>query len=98
MTTKQALQAIDSLRQGWYDPPTYYQNNIRFVQRSYTHSAILEIDRYLRNHMNKNPIDAVEDFRGMVGDFACQAKDEMVAFMFSIYYDVATDVLDILIQ
>lgn len=98
VTTKQALQVVDSLRQGWYDPPVWYRNNIHFVQKSYTHSAILEIERYLKEHVNRNPIDAVEDFRGLVGDYACQAKNEMICFMFSVYYDVATDVLDVLIQ
>lgn len=98
VTVKQALQVVDSLRQGWYDPPVFYQNNIRFMQRSYTHSAILEIERYLKEHEGCNPVDVVEDFRGEVGDYACQAKNEMTCFMFSVYYDVATDVLDVLIQ
>lgn len=99
MTANQALSAIDSLRKGWYHPPTrYYIKKGEFEYESYKCSGIDEIKLYLMRHKGEDPIMTVERFRHMMDDFACEAKTSSANFMFSVYYDVATDVLDVLLN
>lgn len=97
MTTKNALSAIDTLRLGWYDPPTLYRSNTLFKYQSFRASGLNEIIKYLKERMDKNPISSIEEFRNMMGDFACGGSDS-ANFMFSVYYDTATDVLDMLLN
>lgn len=94
-----ALSIIDSLQHGWYNPPVnYYQKRINFETQSYRHSAIREILFYLLDHVDESPISAIEDFRRLVDGLSCIGPNENVRFMFSVYYDVATEVLDVLIS
>lgn len=94
---KYVLSMIDKLRDEWYNPPiTYHQKRAEFEYDSYKRSAINEIKMYLMSNDSKNPIIAVEEFRHMMDVFACETKDGNSNFMFSVYYDVATDVLDLL--
>lgn len=98
MTTIRALSIIDSLREGWYDSPiTYNKKRAYFECESYQHSAIGEIRRYLMDHNKEDPIKVVDDFCYMVDDFACKTKNSTASFMFSVYYDVATDIMDALL-
>lgn len=99
MNMKKVIGVIDTLRNGWYNPPSSYgkQKKIDFIHQSYSHSAINEIKFYLMEHENEDPIKAIEDFRYKMDCFACDTKNSMANFMFSTYYDVATDVLDLLI-
>lgn len=98
MTTNQAVSIVDSLGRGWYYPPkTHKKKMVNFIHQSYSSSAIEEIKIYLKWHMDQNPIDVIEDFRYMVDNFACETKNPEANFMFSVYYDVATDVLDTLL-
>lgn len=100
MTNEQALSALDSIRKGWYGSPSNYYGfkKAEFEFISYSRSAIGEIYLYLLKNKNKNPIEVLEEFRGMMDDFACYARNGIANFMFSIYYDVATDVLDTLLN
>lgn len=101
MTMKEALFIIDSMRSEWYDEPaTYYQKRDLFSQQSYAKSAMDEIIMYLIQHENENPIDALDDFRRMMNEFCRNAKNEFEVnrcYIFSVYHDVATDVLDVLL-
>lgn len=98
MTTRRALSIIDSLREGWYGPPIlYFQKKIEFEYKSYKHSALEEIKRYLIKHNKEDPIKMLEEFRYQMDCFACETKNPTANFMFSVYYDVATDVLDTLL-
>lgn len=98
MTTIRALSIIDSLREGWYESPIlYFQRKIEFEYKSYQHSALEEIKRYLIKHNKEDPIKTLEDFRCQVDCFACETKNPTANFMFSVYYDVTTDVLDTLL-
>lgn len=93
-----ALSIIDSLREGWYiSPMIYFQKKIEFEYKSYQHSALDEIKRYLIRHNKEDPIKILEVFRYQMDDFSCRTKNPTANFMFSVYYDVATDVLDILL-
>lgn len=99
MNIKKVLSIIDTLREGWYDPPSnYYQKKEEFQYRSYAHSAMDELKFYLMEHENENPITAIEEFRHKMDDFSCEAKNENISIMFSVYYDVSTDVLDALLS
>lgn len=98
MTIIRALSIIDSLREGWYDPPmTYLQKRIEFEYKSYQCSALEEIERYLTKHNKEDPIEMLEEFRYQMDCFACETKNPTANFMFSVYYDVATDVMDTLL-
>lgn len=98
MHTKQVLSIIDSLRDGWYDPPYSYKiKKMNFILKSYSRSAMNEIKLYLMENNQKDPISALEDFRYLVDHFACDTENADANFMFSVYYDVATDVLDALL-
>ena len=94
------LFMLDQHRDRWYkSPESYYdKKKVNFEYQSYKRSAIDEIKIWLLDHRDQNPIDAVEDFRHQVDIFACETKNGGANFMFSIYYDVATDVLDMLIS
>lgn len=98
--TIDALLLIDDLQNEWYKPPTSYYNQkiINFEFQSYKYSAINEIKLYLKKHENKDPISAAEEFRYKMDCFASETKNGNANFMFSIYYDVATDVLDVLLS
>lgn len=98
MDMTSALSVVDTLREGWYDPPTnYYQKSGMFEYESYKCSGMDEIRQYLIEHLNEDPIKMVEEFRHIVDDFSCRSNPA-ANFMFSVYYDVATDVLDVLLS
>lgn len=99
MTTRQAISVIDSLRNGWYTgPTTYHMKKCEFIYQSHLRSGIKELEIYLLEHKDQNPISGVEDFRYLMDYYACETKNESANFMFSVYYDVATDVLDTLLN
>ena len=99
VSMKYVLSVINDLRDEWYKPPSsyYHRKRAEFEQQSYARSAMNEICFYLMEHENENPITAVENFRYMVDAFACETKNGEANFMFSVYYDVASDVLDVLL-
>lgn len=98
MNVKHVISIIDTLRDGWYDPPyTYKLKKMDFMLKSYSRSAMEEIKRYLMENDQKDPISVIEDFRYLVDDFACNTENVDANFMFSVYYDVTTDVLDALL-
>lgn len=91
------LSVVLEIKEEWYKPPSTYFGikRIEFEHQSYARSAVMELYFYLISHINEDPIKAVEDFRHMADCFACEAKNDKINFMFSIYCDVASDVLDI---
>lgn len=99
-----ALSVIQEVKQKWYESPVKYYNcnsalkKVDFEYQSYKRSGINEIILYLLDHTDQKPIDAVEDFRYLMDKFACETKNGGANFMFSIYYDVATDILDVLLS
>lgn len=98
MNIKQALLTIDKMKKDWYRPPIRYGiKRCEFEYQSYKHSAMNEIKFYLLEHQNENPISAIENFRYQMDCFACGTENGIANFMFSVYYDVATDVLDTLL-
>lgn len=100
METRYILMLIDEMIEEWYKPPTVYYNRKKedFQYQSYKRSAMEELKIYLITHSNEDPFDTIRDFRYQMDCFACEAKSGNANFMFSIYYDVATDVLDVLLS
>lgn len=98
MNVLKAISVIDSLREGWYIPPTNYNKKRKdFDKMSFQRTAMDEIRFYLMEHASENPVDTIEKFRRMMDEFSCRPKSDDTSFMFSVYYDVATDVLDVLL-
>lgn len=99
MSMKYVLSVIDQARDEWYKPPTTYyeKKRVDFDYQSLKRSAVDEIKFYLMEHEDQNPIDVIEEFRYVVDHLACNAQNGTKNFMFSIYYDVATDILDIVV-
>lgn len=100
MNAEYAISVLNTLRQGWYDIPlTHKKKRIDFLYESYQHSAIEEIKYYLLSHDEKDPLESLEKFREMVEEFSCKAYPvgNVASFMFSTYYDVCTDVIDVLL-
>lgn len=99
MDIKSVLLELNKIQNDLYKPITnYYQKKIYFEYASYGRSAIKEIKKYLIEHKDESPISALEDFRHQMDCFACNTKDGNTNFMFSIYYDVATTVLDMFLS
>lgn len=82
--------------ENWYKAPNkkdYKGKNIEFALQAYNAWAF----DMIKNHVSmskKDLIDALEDFRSMVDNFACRAKTEEARLIFASAYDVATDILD----
>lgn len=73
--------------------PPYY-----FAQASYSRWATEEIIVYILSHVNLTPLEAVEEFRNLMDDYATRDKcDKQNSYIFSVAYDVATDIYDILL-
>lgn len=64
------------------------------LQGIYTKWAYNEIFKYIVEHPNKRPIEAVEDFLFMVDHAAMDAKTGEQSFIFSVAYDTAYYVYD----
>ncbi len=99
MDIRKTLSIINSLEKEYYRPPrSYHKKKIQFEMESYGHSAINEIKYQLLIHQNEDPISVLEQFRHQMDCFACKTKNGDTNFMFSVYYDVATDVIDCLLE
>ncbi len=67
---------------------------IDFEYSSYAKSAMKEIMDYVLKNKDEDPILLVENFRHDMDCIACSSKTGIKNFMFSVYYDIATEVLD----
>lgn len=72
-------------------------NNNIFEYRAYRWAGLEEVKKFIMEHEDLGAITAVELFRAQMDDFACRTRSANAHFMFSVYYDTATDVLDTLI-
>lgn len=99
MTSNKALIIIDSHIRRYYLKPvkTYGMDRFQYREADYKNWAATEIRKYINEHRKSEPINAVEDFRYMMDHLACAAKDAKRSYMFSVGYDVATDILDVLL-
>lgn len=89
-----------------FDPEHIYfcSNQTQFMLYAYRNWAIddlierveEEIDLPFKSYFG--PINFIEKYRERMDDFACKAKTEEANLLFSIAYDLGTEVLDILIS
>lgn len=100
-TNKNKLMRLidEMLYRGWYqEPSTYYgTTKLTFMMTSYKHWALNELRLYALSHLEEDSVTCVEKFRSMVDCLACDAKTSDSNFMYSVCYDVATDVLDMML-
>lgn len=68
-----------------------------FLMQSHSRAAIEELQEYVLGHPQKGLMESIEEFRQMIDDFACESTSEATNRMFSTYYDVVTDILDLVI-
>ena len=67
----------------------------RFNQRAYSRWAANEVLGYVQFRKDIPPIQAVEEFMSKMDKFACSNPKN--SYIFSVAYDVAADILDLLI-
>lgn len=92
---------IDSLQRGWYGLPNKWRSKEVFQQASYRYTALCEIRGYLdmaerSSPFRENPIEYLERFRKMCDDVSCGNYGDDMKMMFGVFYDVATEILDVL--
>lgn len=91
---------LNAIKEYTYDLK-YPQKNCRasyFDQRSYARWAAQECYVWCLSHIDTPIISAVEEFRDRMDDYSTRPHDDRdTSVMFSIAYDVATDILDILL-
>ena len=100
MVKHKVIELIDEMVcRDWYkEPSTYYGvTKQEFLLSSYKTWALHELRVYVLQHPKDDPITCIENFRHMVDGYACDSKTPDANFMFSVSYDVATDVLDMLL-
>lgn len=71
---------------------------MEFITQSYRKSCLDELELYLKKHKGDSPILALENFRNQMDSYALQCYGKDANIMFSVYYDVSTEVLDIVIE
>lgn len=99
ISSKYVVSQVRNMREKWYKPPkTYQMKNVRFKMISLNRSAMNEIERALLMNQNKDPFDVVDEFRSEMDRMACGAKTSESNFMYSVYCDVANDVLDMMLS
>lgn len=98
MTVERALWLLDRMAT-WYPEPTEKIRKEEFDLLAYNHWAYKELSNYVyRRKSDISPVSAVEEFREKMDDYACKAKTGEANFIFSVAYDVATDILDLFIS
>lgn len=95
MTRTEAIRVINKMIH-LYDYPTVWYMLVRrdLEMDSYMRWAIREVLNYVVQHPELPVTEAVEEFRFKMDHFACSAKKSLQSFVFSVAYDVSTDVLD----
>ena len=102
MKTDDSLQIIDDLLDDWYARPLIFYTKKKpfiFAQQSYARQGLLDLRDYIYQERfnTDNIIDLIGVWRDKMNDFSCLAKTPESTFIFSVYFDVANDVLDHLI-
>lgn len=95
MTHREFLDFIEEfINGGFYPPPRRYYRNLNFEFEALKRWAIMELRYYVCCHTEMRPIDGVVKFREMMNQFSLKEKTETTKHIFSVAYDVATDILD----
>lgn len=98
-----ALALIDELLDsGWYAKPRYYDGMKRMKEttianQSYRRWALRELGDFLSSCPDHEPIFLLEKYRSVMNDKACNGKTEEFRYVFTMCYEVATEVMDMLL-
>lgn len=103
MNDQQFLTFIDELADcNWFEGPK--RNHMKqsvFWDLSYKHWAMQELRDFCYRAIERNPnrlhTDIVQDFADLMDQYACQSKKSETSYIFSIAYDMAMFVLDMLL-
>lgn len=79
-----------------YSFPSYGMRTKEFAQVSYTRWALDELRFRLFQADENTAISIVEKFIAEMDEYACARRDSYI--MFSVAYDIAIHVLDVLLQ
>ncbi len=92
------LAQLRNMREKWYKPPkTHKMKKVDFVLTSLKRSAMDEIILFLMRNENDDPVETVELFCRNMDNAACYAKTPDSKLLFSVYYDIGMNVLDLLL-
>lgn len=95
MTVDDCLEIIEEYALDLYDHPLdKFMKKEYFYYETYLRWSIDEVKKYLDDHRGKDPIDILEEFKHKMNTFACESKTETSNFIFSVAYDLVTDVID----
>lgn len=89
-----AIQAIEDYIHELHTPRISMVKNM-FNQRVYSRWAANEVLGYVKFRKDIPPVQAVEEFMSKMDKFACSNPKN--SYIFSVAYDVAADILDLLI-
>ena len=100
LTKQKVLEVImDCETENLYPTELGYLQKKEFALVSYNLSGLEALYYYILNYKGENMLEAVESFRQMVNDFSCEAGiNNPAGYIFSIYYDIASYILDLIIQ
>lgn len=70
----------------------FYRDSVHFAFVSYSITALKDLLSTIMGRWEESPLTVVEEYRTRMDTYACDD------YMFSVAYDVATDILDELIK
>lgn len=97
MTERAILNCLKKhIKERYLKPPTIksYVKRCVFKQQSYQKWAALNFLQYLENS-DLSIIDAIEEYIRVMDIYACNGNTEESRYMFSVAYDVASDLATI---
>lgn len=104
MEMQKVLSFIDELLDSnWYRKPPY-THGIRRIKSatvmslSYRRSALVELRDLLQSCPDHDPVFLIDKYRAAMDNLSCKKRTtENYRYVFAIYYEVATEVLDMII-
>ena len=96
MSLNNVIRMLDEEIATWYPHPGKRMQMWKFEMASYRRWAIEECRRYLLQNSDWPPVIAMENFRALMDEAACEATTASQNYTFSIAYDIATEVLDMI--
>ena len=98
----EALAVIDELYDsGWYARPRYSgvkkMKETTLTNTSFRRWALGELRDFLASCPGHEPIFLLEKYREMMNNKSCEGKTEEFRYTFGVCYEVATEVLDLLL-
>lgn len=102
MTMSDALAFIDELYDSaWYRKPRSFgakrMKETTLANMSYRRWALNELKMFLESCPNHEPIFLIEKYREVMDNKSCEGKTEEFRQAFGYCYDIATEVLDMLL-